>query len=370
MRATTQSVTDLALTTDLLIEEFSSGPWAAWLRSVAFRDKAHNLALLLQSWNVRGFLLPHDNQLAVRYARLTACNEVVETWQRLPTSDTAGRLMAETPTGAPTGAPADTPPIDPALVQPPIRQLTSPELAAEFQTNDRISATHGFTAYQAGLEIPRSNGMDPPLGVLTTAPTRLGHLHQANDIDGVIHHHKLLVRYRDRWFLSLPPARYVVAHRAQALALHDTTLHLNTKRIPLQDDASVAIRCTLPKGTDSVGAYEISRSQTLLDEGKPATLSNDLLKGKSVIVSAVAHSLRDLRVSPVDKSHLGAAINANVIDNLESVRFIVRIPDTLDALITLTCCPLLPVFIVLLWISIGHGGNILGAVILSAAIML
>ena len=364
LRSSNHSVIGLALTKDQLVDELPSGPWAALLRRVANLDQAQTVAMLLQSWNVRSFLVVDGKQFAVWYGGFATRNEVVETWQRLQTSDTAGQLAAPADQLAPEG------PDDAVPVEPPIRQLATYELATEFQINDVISAKYGFAADQTRANFAQSSGMDPPLGVLATAPTRLGHVHQANDIDGVIRHHKLLVRYQDRWFPSLPLAAYLVAHPTEQLALADNTLQLGNKRIRLDSDGAVAIRWTQPDRAASVGAYEILRSQALLDEGKPASLSDDLFKDKYIIISAVAHSLRDLRVSPVDKAHLGAAINANVIDNLESGHFIVRISDTSDALLTLACCLLMTVFIVLLWIVVRHVGIMLGAVSLLLAVML
>ncbi len=364
LRSSNHSVIGLALTKDQLVDELPSGPWAALLRRVANLDQAQTVAMLLQSWNVRSFLVVDGKQFAVWYGGFATRNEVVETWQRLQTSDTAGQLAAPADQLAPEG------PDDAVPVEPPIRQLATYELATEFQINDVISAKYGFAANQANANVAKSNGMDPPLGVLATAPTRLGHVHQANDIDGVIRHHKLLVRYQERWFPSLPLAAYLVAHPTEQLALAGNTLQLGNKRIRLDSDGAVAIRWTQPDRAASVGAYEILRSQALLDEGKPASLSDDLFKDKYIIISAVAHSLRDLRVSPVDKAHLGAAINANVIDNLESGHFIVRISDTSDALLTLACCLLMTVFIVLLWIVVRHVGIMLGAVSLLLAVML
>ncbi|MBP9084997.1 MAG: adenylate/guanylate cyclase domain-containing protein [Kofleriaceae bacterium] len=375
LRASNHSVIGLALTKELLVDELPTGPWAALLRRVANLDEAHTVAMLLQSWNVRAFLIPDGNQVAVWYGGFATRDEVVETWQRLQTSDTAGQLMINAPTDAPANtAPTDTAPVDPpadaAPVEPTMRQLTAPELAGEFQINEVISAKYGFVANQQSAKISQSNGMDPPLGVLATAPTRLGHVHQANDIDGVIRHHKLLVRYQDRWFPSLPLAAYLVTHPTEQVSMHGDTLHLGNKRIVLDDNGAAAIRWTRPDRTASIGAYEILRSQALLDEGKPPSISNDVFKDKYVIISAVAHSLRDLRASPVDKSHLGAAINANVIDNLESGRFIVRISDTRDALITFACCVLLTMLIGLLWLAVRNVGFMLGAVTLLLAVAL
>ncbi len=374
LRASQHSVIGLALTKDLLVDELPSGPWAALLRTVGSLDEARTVAMLLQSWNVRAFLVRDGNQFAVWYGGLATRNEVVETWQRLQTSDTAGQLAPPAPDApapdAPDAPPTDTQPSEAAPVEPPIRQLTASELASEFQINEVISAKYGFAANPTNEKIAHSEGMDPPLGVLATAPARLGHVHQANDIDGVIRHHKLVVRYQNVWFPSLPLAAYLVAHPTEPVSLNGTTLQLGNKRIALDDDGAVAIRWTRPDQINSVGAYEILRSQALLDEGKPATLSNEIFKDKYVIVSAVAHSLRDLRVSPVNKAQLGAAINANVLDNLESGRFIVRISDTRDALLTLSCCLLLTVFIVLLWLAVRHVGIMLGAVSLLLAIML
>jgi len=79
-------------------------------------------------------------------------------------------------------------------------------------------------------------------------------------------------------------------------------------------------------------------------------------------VSATAHGLRDLRATPIERSHLGAAINANVLDNLESGRFILRASPLRDALITLLCCVVVAGLIGLLWMVIRHIGTMLAAV--------
>ena len=352
------SVIGLALTKDALVNERATGPWAALLRRVATVEQAHALGLQLQSWNVRTFVVPDAGQFAIWYGGLPTRDEVVATWQRISRPDTAGALFETAPPASDEAAPPEPAPPK----EPTIRELSALVLAAEFRIADAVVAKYGLPMSSTTSNIPLWHSMDPPLGVLATAATRVGHVHQANDLDGVFRHHKLLVQHNGHWFPSLALAAYLVAHPNDNVAMDGHTLVLGAKRVPFDDDGAVTVRWIPQTKLTSFGAYEVLRSQSLLEEGKPSALPADAFKDKYVIVSATAHGLRDLRATPIERSHLGAAINANVLDNLESGRFILRASPLRDALITLLCCVVVAGLIGLLWMVIRHIGTMLAAV--------
>jgi adenylate cyclase len=351
LRDSNRSVIGLALTKEPLVIERSMGAWAANLRTVATRAEAQSLALVLQSWNVRTFVVPTTKGVFdLWYGGLASRDDVIATWQRLARPDTAGATIAHSTA------------TDQAPVEPTIRELTAAEQSAEFKIDDAIADKFGLAINDSDSPIPESQGMDPPLGVLATAPAGIGHVHQSNDVDGVFRHHRLLVKHHDRWFPSLPLAAYMVAHPTESITMHGHTLHLGTKRIVLDDDGAVALRWNPSDRGPGIAAYDILRSQALIDEGKPPSLAGNLFKDKYVIISATAHGLRDLRVTPVAKTQLGATINSNVLDNIESGRFIERSSVNLDAMCALLSCLAIALLIVVLWLLVRNSAALLASV--------
>lgn len=365
LREAGNTVIGLALTRDPLTRDALRGPWATRVATFARRDDAVARALALQAWNARTFLLGDGaspgSPVELWIGGMASEEDLRAMWTRLARPETAGDLVgpaegeAATPAGsAPEAtAPDDRVPVDaigePAVpddetaaealpterAMPPARQLTAAELARELRIAELIAERNG----QPGPgEVPRRDGIDPPLGVLAAAPARLGHVHQTNDVDGVMRRHAPLVRHAGNLFPSLPLAAYLVAHPEARYRVDGHTLVVGDHRLPLDDSGRTSVRFVNAGSYRTLSSYEILRSQAQLDEGKPPSIPDRELAGAYVIVAATAHGLRDLRVTPMAEEQLGAEINANVLDNLERGASIRRIGGGADGAATLLLC--------------------------------
>lgn len=347
LREADNAVIGLALTKDPLTNDAPRGPWAIKAATFASREEAVARALALQAWNARTFLLDGAAANGANAANAEAVAkqtgsvelwlggtasqaEAQALWSRLAKPETAGDLLlTEEQEGAESGSGSPSP-------SPSIRPLTPAELAKELRVAELIAERDGIPG---GGDVPERAGIDPPLGVLATAPARLGHVHQTNDVDGVMRRHAPLVRHAGKLFPSLPLAAYLVAHPGASYAISDDhDLVVDGKRLPLDETGRTSIRFVSAGSYRSLSSYEILRSQALLDEGKPPSIPDSELRGAYVIVAATAHGLRDLRTTPMAEEQLGAEINANVLDNLERGVAIRRAAPLTDGLATLLLC--------------------------------
>jgi adenylate cyclase len=316
------TVIGLALTSSSIFRERKPGAWAAQLGSFEKKDEAVSAALRLQAFNTRTFLFG-KGPFTVWYGGLTAEADLQNLYARLARVENAKDIVA----------PDVEEGVEP---KPPVmRQLTADELLAEVNVGQLVIEREGIVGTG---DVPKREGIDPPLGVLALAPARLGHVHQTNDIDSVMRMHAPLAEHAGRLFPSLPLATYLVAHPTEKYGLDGSKLTLGDKSFKLDSDGRFPIRFVTAGSYRQISAYDILRSQALLDEGKPPIIKDEELKGAYVIVAATAHGLRDLRPTPMSEAQLGAEINANVLDNLEAGQWIGRVSPALDGLITLLLC--------------------------------
>ncbi|MBL0215078.1 MAG: adenylate/guanylate cyclase domain-containing protein [Myxococcales bacterium] len=340
------TVIGLALTSSSILQERKPGAWAAELGTFPTKDEAVAAALKLQAFNTRTFLIG-KGPFTVWYGGLTSAADLTAMWTRLLRPENAGDVLAPdaepepepepAPCAAGSAAGSAAPDKPPAPVKPPptMRQLTEAELATEVNVAALVAEREGTLGTGP---VPKREGIDPPLGVLAFAPARLGHVHQTNDIDSVMREHAPLAEHDGRLFPSLPLASYLVAHPTEKFSLEGHTLHVGDKTFELDASGRFVIRFVTAGSYRQISAYDILRSQALLDEGKPPIIKDEELKGAYVIVAATAHGLRDLRPTPMSEAQLGAEINANVLDNLEEGKFIHRASPAVDGIITLLLC--------------------------------
>lgn len=335
LREAQNAVIGLSLTREPVVRLAEGGPWALPVATFGDREQAQARALALQAWNARTFLLPRQGQVELWIGGTPSAEEATALWARLAQTELAKDLLSppEPPSSAdaPTPDPADAP-ADALGATPAPRPLTEAELGAELRVADLLLARHGVDG--SGV-VPQRDGIDPPLGIIAAAPRQVGHVHQDNDLDGVIRRHTPLVRHAGKLFPSLPLAAYLVAHPQARFALEGRSLTLDGRRFPLDDEGRFAVRYVTSGGYRTVSAYEIFRSQALLEEGKPPSVPASALAGAYVLVAPVAHGLRDLRVTPMSDKQLGAEINANVLDNLEQGAVIRRASALADGLVAL-----------------------------------
>jgi adenylate cyclase len=312
------TVIGLALTSSEVVEQRRGGTWAARLPDLPSHDEAVAAALRLQAFNARTFVVGNS----VWYGGVATREDLENLWKRLLRPENARDIVA------PDAGDAEPAP-------PPMAQLTPQQLAAEVSVAKILEEKQGVPG---DGPVPSRDGIDPPLGVIAVAPARLGHVHQASDVDGLMRAHAPLMKHAGRLFPSLSLAMYLVAHPGTTYGLDGHTLVVGNTRIGLDDHGRFPIRFLSAGSYRSVSAYEILRSQALLDEGKPPTVKDEDLKDAYVIVAPTAHGLRDLRATPMSEVQLGAEVNANVLDNLEEGKWIARVSPWTDGLLALLLC--------------------------------
>lgn len=361
MRAAGNVVIGLALTRDALVERTRGGAWAAPLpNTYADRATAERAAIQLLAWNTRTFVVPAGAQFTVWYGGKDRADDVVAAWRRMSSAEELAALFtppapAEDPPPSTEGEPpppegeppADAPAEPPPPAEPTPRELTAAELAAEITAASIIERRDSLAGDGPGIE--RRDGLDPPLAVIAAGPARAGNVYQATEGDGIMRRHAPLVRHRGRLYPSLALAAYLVAHPEVTPRVEGGALVLGARRIALDDDGRFSIRFHGDHVYPRIPAYEVLRSQALLDEGQPPAVPFEALRGKYVIVSATGQALRDIRVTPLGKPIPGSEIQATALDNLEAGRVIERQSRGADALAALALCALVAIAVTLVW---------------------
>jgi adenylate cyclase len=340
VRTAGNAVFGLALTREPMVQRVLEGPWAVQLATFATRDEAGKVARLLAAWNVRSFALAAADGVELWYGGKKTEADATQMWQRLASVDDLEPLF-----GADIGE--DDTAGDPE--PPAIRQLTAAELAGEVSVVELIRARDGIPL--AG-PFPRRDGLDPPLAMLAAAPARLGNVYQSPELDGILRRHAPLVSHGDRAYPSLSLAAYLVGHPDIEPRLDGRTLVLGTRRVPLDADGQLTIRYHGARVYAHVGAFELLRSSVMVEEGTPPSVPLEMLRDKYVIVSASGQALRDMRATPVTTRHLGAEVQATVLDNLLAGTFVERAPRWLDATISFAVCLAISLLMVVLWRAI------------------
>lgn len=282
LRQADNAVIGISLTREPVVRLAEGGPWAVPVATFANHEQAQARALALQAWNARTFLLPAQGQVALWIGGMPSAEDAAALWSRLAQNELAKELLAlpvDDESALAAGGGDEAAPGAPAP-----RQLTEAELAGELRVADLLVQRHGVAGEGP---VPERDGLDPPLGIIAAAPQKVGHVHQDNDLDGVIRRHTPLVRHAGKLFPSLPLAAYLVAHPQARFSLDGQELTLDGRRFPLDDEGRFSVRYVASGGYRTVSAYEIFRSQALIDEGKPPSVPPSALAGAYVLVAPV-----------------------------------------------------------------------------------
>jgi adenylate cyclase len=365
-RAAGNAVFGLALTTHELVERPLEGPFAARLAAYDTRDEAKQVALRLAAWNVRSFVLVRAGKFELWYGGKKTAEDVEKTWRRLAAAEELKALFVpEPPQGAestsgeqPTQSesPGGEQAAEPA--PPQIAKLNDGELAQELTVTQIIRDRDGIPL--AG-RFPRREGLDPPLAIIAAAPARLGNVYQDPEPDGIMRRHAPIVLNGNVGYPSLALAAYLVAHPNVTPKVDGRILDLGERKIELDDDGQFTMHFHGARVYPHVSAYEVLRSSVMLEEGSSPSVPLSALKDKYVIVSATGQALRDLRATPMSTRHLGAEVQATVLDNLLNGDVVHRAHPWLDGAIAFALSVMVSLLMVVLWRAIRRPGLALGA---------
>jgi adenylate cyclase len=361
MREAGNVVIGLALTPTPLSGREGGGAWAAELGTFDARADAEHVALTLLSWNLEVYLVGEE-PTTLYYGGKASPEAVMMAWQRLVSADELMHLFL---TAEGELAPPPTP-----------RELSSEELAGAFTAEAIIRERDGLTLEGAERALPVYAGLDPPLPIIAAGPARTGTVYQMPEADGIIRRHAVLVWHEGRAYPSLALAAYLVANPDVELAIERGALILDGKRFPLDEDGKLVTRyhgqhAGFGGATyERISAYSILRSAQQVAQGEAPEIGPEQLAGKYVVVAPTARALRDIVPTPVARAHVGAEVNANVLDNLERGDYVKRASRGADAAIAFGLCLAMAVVIVGLWSALGRGLAALAAPVVAAAVLL
>jgi adenylate cyclase len=309
------------------------GPWGAEVRTFATRAEALDAAQRLLAFDRVPFVLGNAPATLLLGGEESP-EAFAESWSKLAGLDELAGVF----------------PRDGEV--PPARRLSELELAGLVTDEKIVAEAAGLVLDAPEVAIREQATLDPPLPILATA-ARLGNVVQRPDPDGVLRRHSPFMRHGPRAYPSLPLAAWMTAHPGVTPGIEGRELVLGDARIPLDEDGRFVIRY---HGGNELyprfSAYQVLQSFQQVQEGLPPVIPSGVFKDKYVVVSATASALVDVRVSPVARVHLGAAISANALDNLEAGEAIARAGRGVEALVAFGLALLMAVGVVVIWISV------------------
>jgi adenylate cyclase len=145
----------------------------------------------------------------------------------------------------------------------------------------------------------------------------LGHVVGHPDRDAVIRRVNLFSLFAGRAIPSLGMAAYLVGNPPQTLRLQAGWLHLDDRKVPIDQQGNVILRY---RGTtdvyESFSAKDILQSEIRLQSGEPPLIDPSVFADAYVVLGFSAPGLLDLRPTPLSPVAPGAVIYATLIDNL------------------------------------------------------
>jgi adenylate cyclase len=330
LRESRRAVIGMPLTNNPVSHEVPEGRWGSKLAELDDRAAAVRIAERLLGWNVRAFLVDAGGKTELLIGGARSADALMVAWGRLAEQSDFEELFADK--------------------VPEPRELTDAELAGDYSIIAIMRERHGLPD-QVGA-VPELANLRPLVAAIGAAAPRLGNIRHDADPDGVVRRYAPLVRHRGKLYPSLALAGLMAASPDLEPRLDDGALVLGDRRIELDPTGQMLIRYYRRDRYPHVSAFEVLRSQALIDEGKAPSVSLESLKDKYLIVSLNAATLRDIKASPVARLHPGAEINANALDNMLRGEYVHRTSPLTDALLALFLAILAAFSVVLVWQSI------------------
>jgi adenylate cyclase len=191
------------------------------------------------------------------------------------------------------------------------------------------SQGHGTPVVPEGMVVTKGIGSDSgfpkpvamirSIQVLTDATRAEGFTNATHDCDGALRRVPLLLPYEGKLYPSLGLAALLLTSDDRRLSLtqvsSETALLWGKRRIPLDNEGNLLLDYRVGESS-----FTYLSARSVLD-GKVAP---EILKGKIVLVGALAKGLGDYHLVPSGQSLSGLTIHATIIDNILSGRFISR----------------------------------------------
>ena len=165
-------------------------------------------------------------------------------------------------------------------------------------------------------EVARALDATIPLQTLVSAAARIGNVSAEPDDDGVYRRIPLVVRYGERLVPTLALAGAIAATGKEP-AWEGRSLRLGGARLPIGPDGSILLR--FPADRDAFPAVSLADlilSEARLRRGMPPLVEPSKVRGRVVLLGAVAPGLYDLKPTPVSAVAPGLFIHATAVSNL------------------------------------------------------
>jgi adenylate cyclase len=201
-------------------------------------------------------------------------------------------------------------------------EASQKDIAARFERID--SAKYPLIRYRGGTSgdsgIPKALAPETNIAVLTEAATSSGYFSVKQDLDGILRWMPLVVAGGAEFFppLSLAAVWQFLDQPVLMVRVGPSGvdgIQLGDLLVPTDQSGRLLINYLGPPQTFP----HVSISEILAD-----TVSPEIFRGKIVVVGASATGIYDTRATPFSSAHLGTEVQASVMDNLISRRFVIR----------------------------------------------
>jgi adenylate cyclase len=167
-----------------------------------------------------------------------------------------------------------------------------------------------------------------PIPELTRSMNVLCNTHMNPDKDGIYRKATVAAMFDGRLMPSLGLGAYLAAYPSTTLRVGSGGMTIADRIIPLSTDGEAILRFSGPAGSfRSFSAAAVIQSELRLRSGQRPTIEDPgAFRDKFVLFGFTAPGLFDLRPTPVDGITPGVEIQATILDNLLSGRFIRQCP--------------------------------------------
>ena len=196
-------------------------------------------------------------------------------------------------------------------------------------------------------ELIRVEEMLSPLPQVLETAKSLGHINIIPDIDGVVRKIPLVIKYKDRVYLSLGcqmAADYLEIPQAK-IRIGKEEVILGKIHIPVNRRGEMLINYGPGAGFRRYSFLEILQSFRMLKEGKISSLNLSCFKDKLVLVGVTASGASDLRATPLASISPMFEVHGQIASNIFRQSFLVKASKLQNLLSFLPFCFLMCFFL-------------------------
>ncbi len=186
-----------------------------------------------------------------------------------------------------------------------------------------------------GLRVP--SHVVPPAASLLVEAKGVGLVERERDGDGLLRRTRFAYTDGHNTYVTLPVAVAADLFGATELVFSGRTMRLGERTFDVNPDGSAELdfRGSLHQRFPLLPALSVLEAAALREAGKPSGLEPELLRGKVVLVSALALGEGDYQLTPFGGATPGVIQHATVLENLLAGRFVTETPFWMSLLLAL-----------------------------------